>query len=71
MVEDVAAVAQRIDVGMRTKGGDRLAVGIIPVAGCNVAIDIHQPDHVALGIGDVVVDIAVLQQRIAAAIPSF
>ena len=63
MVEDVAAVAQGIDIGMRAERRGGLAVGIIPVAGCNVAVDIHQPDHVALGIGDVVVDIAVLQQH--------
>ena len=71
VVEDVAAVAQRVNVGMRAEGRGGLAVGVVPVAGCNVAVDIHQPDHVALGIGNVVVDIAVLQQRIAAAIPSF
>ena len=71
VVEYVAAVAQGVNVGMRAEGRGGLAVGIVPVAGCNVAVDIHQPDHVALSVGDVVVDIAVLQQRIAAAIPSF
>ena len=63
MVEDVAAVAQRVNVGMRAEGRGGLAVGIVPVAGSNVAVDIHQPDHVALGIGNVVVDIPVLQQH--------
>ena len=71
MVEDVAAVAQGVNGGVGTKGRNGLAVGIVPIAGSGIAVDIHQPDHVALGIGDVVVDIAVLQQRIAAAIPSF
>ena len=63
MVEDVAAVAQGIDIGMRAEGRGGLAVGIVPVAGSNVAVDIHQPDHITLGIGDVIVDVTVLQQH--------
>ena len=63
MVEYVAAVAQGVNVGMRAEGRGGLAVGVIPVTGCNVAVDVHQPDHVALSVGDVVVDITVLQQH--------
>ena len=63
MVVDVAAVAQGINGCVGTESGDGLAIGVIPVAGGSVAVDIHQPDHVALGVGDVVVDIAVLQQH--------
>ena len=55
MVVDVAAVTQGVDGCMGAGFEDRIAVGVILVHRRDVARGIHQTDHIALGVGDVVV----------------
>ena len=37
MVEDIAAVAQGVDIGMRAEGRGGLAVGVVPVVGIRLS----------------------------------
>ena len=52
----VATVAQRIDICMGAGSLDDLAVGVIAVVCCRLTQVVHQPDHIALQVGDVVVN---------------
>ena len=50
---------------MGAGGLDGIAVGVIFVVGSGGTVDIHQPDHIALQVGDVVVNSVVITGCIA------
>ena len=52
----ISTVAQRIDICVGAGSLDDLAVGVIAVVCCRLTQVVHQPDHIALQVGDVVVN---------------
>ena len=60
LVVDIPTVAQRVDICQRAGCGDDLPVGVIVVACDNVLAGVHNPHHVPLQVGDVVVRRAVV-----------
>ena len=60
LVVDVSTVAQGVDVCQGARSGNDLAIGVVVVACDNVLAGVHNPHHVTLEVGDVVVHRAVV-----------
>ena len=67
-VVDIPTVAQRVDICQRAGCGNDLAIGVVVVACDNVLAGVHNPHHVPLQVGDVVVRRAVVLHGIGCTI---
>ena len=67
MIVDIATVAQGVDICVGAGGLKDVAEGIVFIICCRVAVDIHQPDYVALEVRNVVVNYIVVVGRITVA----
>ena len=52
----IAAVPQGVEICHGTSGGNNVAIRIILIAGNDTSIRVHQIQHIALKVGDIVVD---------------
>ena len=60
LVVDIPTIPQWVDICQRARSGNDLAIGVVVVACDNVLAAIHNPHHVPLQVGDVVVHRAVV-----------
>ena len=67
LVVDVPTVAQRVDACQSASSGDDLAIGVIVVACDNVLAGVHNPHHVTLEVGDVIIRRAIVLHGIGQA----
>ena len=67
-IKIVPSIAQGISRGHGAGAGNQVAVGIVAVLGDVGAAAVHNPHHVTLQIGDVVVEGSVVLQRIGSAV---
>lgn len=67
LVVDIPTVAQRVDICQRARSGNDFPVRVIVVACDNVLAGVHNPHHVPLQVGDVVVRRAVVLHGIGQA----
>ena len=61
----IAAVTEGVDICVGAGGLDGIAVGVVLVVGRSISVDIHQPNYIALQVGDVVVNSVVITGCIA------
>ena len=66
-VVDIPTVAQRVDICQGARSGNDFPVGVIVVACDSVLAGVHNPHHVPLEVGDVVVHRAVVLHGIGQA----
>ena len=67
-VVDIPTVAQRVDIRQRARCGNDFPVRVIVVACDNVLAGVHNPHHVPLQVGDVVVHRAVVLHGVGGSI---
>ena len=60
LVVDVPTIPQGVDICQSASSRKNLAIGVIVVACDNVLAAIHNPHHVTLEVGDIIVDCAVV-----------
>ena len=66
-VVDIPTVAQRVDICQRAGCGNDLAIGVVVVACDNVLAGVHNPHHVTLEVGDVIIRRAIVLHGIGQA----
>jgi len=60
LVVNIPTVAQRVDICQGARCGNDLAIGVVVVACDSVLAAIHNPHHVPLQVGDVIIRRAVV-----------
>ena len=67
LVVHICPIPQRVDICQGSRCGEDFAIGIIVIAGDYGAAGVHNPHHIALEVGDIVVHCAVVLHGIGQA----